>query len=140
MKENLPGPQLVVTMAKRKRNNAASNAVKKQATANLPSPPQEKDIALGAPSIHAVTSPEEMEIAVETLQSLTEHPALIKSKACKDLRAAVYNFRQASTTGMAAAGTLRFCWDYDGAKHEQRTAISQHAYPQHSQMASIQML
>lgn len=45
-----------------------------------------------------------MEVAVETLQSLTEHPALIKSKACKDLRAAVYNFRQASTTGMAAAG------------------------------------
>lgn len=92
-------------MAKRKRNNAVSNAVKKQATASLPSPPHEKETALGAPSIHAVISPEEMEIAVETLQSLTEHPALIKSKACKDLRAAVYNFRQASTTGMAAAGT-----------------------------------
>ncbi|KAF3046149.1 hypothetical protein E8E12_011381 [Didymella heteroderae] len=90
-------------MAKRKRNNAASSAVKKQATASLPSPPQEKETSLGAPSIHAVISPEEMEIAVETLQSLTEHPALIKSKACKDLRAAVYNFRQASTTGMAAA-------------------------------------
>jgi hypothetical protein len=94
-------------MAKRKRNNAAGNAVKKQATTSLPSPPHEKETALGATSIHAVVSPEEMEIAVETLQSLTEHPALIKSKACKDLRAAVYSFRQASTTGMAAAGTLR---------------------------------
>ncbi|XPS95349.1 hypothetical protein M3J09_004640 [Ascochyta lentis] len=90
-------------MAKRKRNNASSNAVKKQATASLPSPPHEKETALGAPSIHAVISPEEMEITVETLQSLTEHPVLIKSKACKELRAAVYNFRQASTTGMAAA-------------------------------------
>ncbi|KAJ4319913.1 hypothetical protein N0V94_003685 [Neodidymelliopsis sp. IMI 364377] len=90
-------------MAKRKRNNAASNVVKKQATTGLPSPPQEMGTTLGAPSIHAVISPEEMEIAVETLQSLTEHPALIKSKACKDLRAAVYNFRQASTTGMIAA-------------------------------------
>ncbi len=99
-------------MAKRKRNNASSNAVKKQATTTgLPSPPHEKETALGAPSIHAVISPEEMEIAVETLQSLTEHPALIKSKACKDLRAAVYNFRQASTTGMAAAGKLEF---FDG--------------------------
>jgi hypothetical protein len=96
-------------MAKRKRNNAASNVVKKQATASLPSPPHEKDAALGVPSIHAVISPEEMEIAVETLQSLTEHPALIKSKACKDIRAAVYNFRQASTTGMAAAGMIKAC-------------------------------
>jgi hypothetical protein len=96
-----------VNMAKRKRNNASTHAVKKQATTGLPSPPHENDAALGATSIHAVISPEEMEIAVETLQSLTEHPALIKSKACKDLRAAVYNFRQASTTGMAAAGTLK---------------------------------
>ena len=94
-------------MAKRKRNNASSNAVKKQATASLPSPPNEKETALGAPSIHAVISPEEMEIAVETLQALTEHPALIMTKACKDLRTAVYNFRKASTTGMAAAGMLR---------------------------------
>lgn len=94
-------------MAKRKRNNAASNAAKKQATANLPSPPHEKETALGVPSIHAVISPEELDIAVDTLQSLSEHPALIKSKACKDLRAAVYGFRQASTTGMAAAGMLR---------------------------------
>ena len=94
-------------MAKRKRNNAASNVAKKQATASIPSPPHEKDVALGAPSIHAVISPEELEIAVETLQSLTEHPALIKSKACKEIRAAVYNFRQASTTGMAAAGMIK---------------------------------
>ena len=96
-------------MAKRKRNNAASNVAKKQATASIPSPPLEKDVALGAQSIHAVISPEELEIAVETLQSLTEHPALIKSKACKEIRAAVYNFRQASTTGMAAAGMIKAC-------------------------------
>jgi hypothetical protein len=92
-------------MAKRKRNNAHSNAIKKQATvAGIPSPPEDTSASLASTSIHAVISPEEVEIAVETLQSLAEHPAIIKSKACKDLRTAVYNFRQASTTGMIAAG------------------------------------
>jgi hypothetical protein len=92
-------------MAKRKRNNAQSNAAKKQATATgIPSPPQEINVSTGPSNIHAIVSPEEIEITVETLQSLSEHPAFIKSKACKDLRTAVYSFRQASTTGMIAAG------------------------------------
>ncbi|CAI6339024.1 unnamed protein product [Periconia digitata] len=91
-------------MAKRKRNNASSQAVKKQAIASgIPSPPHEANGSAGPISIQAVTSSEEVEITVETLQALAEHPALIKSKACKDLRTAVYNFRQASTTGMISA-------------------------------------
>lgn len=92
-------------MAKRKRNNATSNAIKKQATATgIPSPPHDGNGLIGPASLQSVTSPEEVEIAVETLQALAEHPALIKSKACKDLRTAVYSFRQASTTGMISAG------------------------------------
>ncbi|PVI03282.1 prolyl 4-hydroxylase [Periconia macrospinosa] len=91
-------------MAKRKRNNANSNAVKKQATATgIPSPPHELNASVGPASMESVTSSEEVEIAVETLQTLAQHPALIKSKACKDLRKAVYDFRQASTTGMISA-------------------------------------
>ncbi|KAF2115414.1 prolyl 4-hydroxylase [Lophiotrema nucula] len=91
-------------MAKRKRHNAQPTVVKKLGKGiGIPSPPHETTASLGLASIEAVISPEEVEIAVETLQSLSVHPALIKSKACKDLRTAVYNFRQASTTGMIAA-------------------------------------
>ncbi|KAJ4364685.1 hypothetical protein N0V83_009282 [Neocucurbitaria cava] len=88
-------------MAKRKRNTAHTNAVKKQTT-SLPSPPQEAN-PLEPSSVHSVISSEEIEVAVETLQTLSEHPNLIKSKACKDLRTAVYGFRQACTTGLNSA-------------------------------------
>jgi len=90
-------------MAKRKRTNAQTNAVKKQ-TISLPSPPQDAN-PLEPASVHSVISSEEIEVAVETLQTLSEHPLLIKSKACKDLRTAVYDFRQACTTGLNSAGT-----------------------------------
>ena len=89
-------------MAKRKRNTAHTSAVKKQTTTGIPSPPHET--SLEPSSIHTVISPEEIEVAVETLQALSGHPALIKSKACKDLRTAVYDFRQACTTGLNSAG------------------------------------
>lgn len=94
------------TMAKRKRNNAhASVSIK----AKGPLTPPRDSSSTNVPStINAVTSPEEVEIAVETLQALAEHPSLIKSKACKDLRTAVYAFKQASTTGMIAAGMTTF--------------------------------
>lgn len=90
-------------MAKRKRNNAHVNAVKKPATNGIPSPPQETNL-LEPANVHSVISSEEIEVAVETLQTLAEHPVLIKSKACKDLRTAVYGFRQACTTGLNSAG------------------------------------
>jgi hypothetical protein len=92
-------------MAKRKRNNANTSANKKQTTTGIPSPPQDAN-PLEPASVHSVVSTEEIDLAVETLQSLTAHPLLIKSKACKDLRTAVYDFRQACTTGLNSAGTL----------------------------------
>ena len=89
-------------MAKRKRNGQHTNApaVKKQTT-GIPSPPQET--SLEPSNVHSVISAEEIEVTVETLQTLTQHPSLIKAKACKDLRTAVYDFRQACTTGMNSA-------------------------------------
>ncbi|KAH7066225.1 prolyl 4-hydroxylase [Paraphoma chrysanthemicola] len=89
-------------MGKRKRSNAPAPAVKKQTTTGIPSPPHDTT-SLEPSNVHSIISPEEIEVTVETLQTLSEHPALIKSKACKDLRTAVYGFRQACTTGMNSA-------------------------------------
>ena len=55
-------------------------------------------------NLSALISEEELEITVDTLLTLADHPGLIKSKGCKDLRAAVYNFRQSCTTGLNASG------------------------------------
>jgi hypothetical protein len=45
---------------------------------------------------------EDIELAIDTLNSLTANPAVIKTKACKDLRTAVYKFSKACTTGLNA--------------------------------------
>jgi hypothetical protein len=90
-------------MAKRKRSGAHTNAVKKPTVAGIPSPPHDAN-PLEPSNVHTIISPEEIEISVETLQALAEYPTLIKSKACKDLRTAVYGFRQACTTGLNSAG------------------------------------
>jgi hypothetical protein len=50
-------------------------------------------------NLNSLISDEELEITVETLQTLAEHPAIIKSKICRDLRGAVYDFRHACTVG-----------------------------------------
>ncbi|KAI0965034.1 prolyl 4-hydroxylase [Xylaria arbuscula] len=99
---------------KRKRQrNAASNLPNKKSTTNAtlpPSPPSDASSSslkptdqLDPKSLTSVVSGEEIEIAVETLDSLAQHPALIKSKACRNLRTAVYGFKQACTTGMNTA-------------------------------------
>ncbi|KAI1746662.1 prolyl 4-hydroxylase [Xylaria castorea] len=98
---------------KRKRQrNAQSNLPNKKSTLNTtlplsPSPDTSSSSSSLKPtdqlvpkSLASVVSEEEIEITVETLDSLSQHPALIKSKACRNLRAAVYGFKQACTTGM----------------------------------------
>lgn len=57
--------------------------------------------------LSTVVPEEDLEITVDTLRALVENPGLIKSKACKDLRTAVFEFRKACTTGFNAAGSLR---------------------------------
>jgi hypothetical protein len=55
-------------------------------------------------SLQTLISEEEMEIAVDTLRTLTKYPSAIKAKGAKELRAAVYDFRMACTTGTNNAG------------------------------------
>lgn len=56
--------------------------------------------------LSTVVPEEDLEITVDTLRALVENPGLIKSKACKDLRTAVFEFRKACTTGFNAAGSF----------------------------------
>lgn len=56
--------------------------------------------------LSTIVPEEDLEITVDTLRALVENPGLIKSKACKDLRTAVFEFRKACTTGFNAAGAL----------------------------------
>lgn len=70
------------------------------------SPPQtDSDSAatLEPKNLSSVVSDEELEITIETLQTLSKYPSLMKSKACKELRVATYDFRSACTTGMNTA-------------------------------------
>lgn len=91
---------------KRKQQNAqAEHPNKHPKTAPVLTPPP--DGAQFEPkNLHTVVSTEELEITIDTLNSLAQYPGLIKSKFCKDLRGAVYDFRQACTTGVNNAGRL----------------------------------
>lgn len=94
----------IPVMAKRKRNNAhMSTASKKQAagTTGIRTPPYEAH-SDGPTTMASVVPAEDVEITLETLQALAAHPSVIKSKSCKDLRTAVFNFSQACTTGRNA--------------------------------------
>ncbi|KPI44320.1 uncharacterized protein AB675_8814 [Cyphellophora attinorum] len=51
-------------------------------------------------SLQTVIADEDLEITTETIATLSKYPSLIKSKACKDLRVAIYDFRQACTVGV----------------------------------------
>jgi len=95
---------------KRKQNEVAINLPNKHLKIVKPiTPPLEasdrndnSDIAntLEPTSVYSLISEEELEITVDTLKELVNHPALIKSRACKDLRVAVWDFRQACATGL----------------------------------------
>lgn len=91
--------------AKRKRNAQAQLPNKSPKTVTTVTPPPDGP-TFEPKSLQTVISEEELEIAIETLTALKQFPSLTKSKACKDLRVAVYEFRQACTTGVnSAAGT-----------------------------------
>lgn len=55
-------------------------------------------------SLQTLISEEELEITVDTLKTLTKYPSAIKAKGAKELRAAVYDFRMACTTGTNQGG------------------------------------
>lgn len=89
--------------AKRKRAAQAQLPSKALKTTNQVTPPPDGP-TFEPKSLQTVVSEEELEIAIETLTTLAQYPGLTKSKACKDLRVAVYDFRQACTTGVNSAG------------------------------------
>ncbi|KAK6086509.1 prolyl 4-hydroxylase [Seiridium cupressi] len=88
--------------AKRKRQNDAQVEPSNKKRVNAPPTPDSSDGVerVEPTSLHAVVPEDDVEITVDTLRTLAAHPAVIKSKACKDLRTAVYDFRQACTTGV----------------------------------------
>ncbi|KAI5461568.1 prolyl 4-hydroxylase [Mariannaea sp. PMI_226] len=91
--------------AKRKRAAQAQLPSKILKTTDQITPPPD-GTAFEPKSLQTVISDEELEITIETLTTLAQYPSLTKSKGCKDLRVAVYEFRQACTTGIiSAAGT-----------------------------------
>ena len=105
------------TMSNKKRKGAAQQAKatpKRPKTQAIASPPDSNsDGATFEPkNLQTLILDEELGTTVETLKTLTKYPNLIKSKPCRDLRAAVYDFRQASTTGSISAGM--FLLDPDG--------------------------
>lgn len=90
--------------AKRKRNAQLDLPQKQAKPSNTLTPPPD-GTNLEPKHLNTVVSDEELDITVETLAALAQYPNLTKSKACKDLRVAVYDFRQACTTGVNNAGT-----------------------------------
>ncbi|KAF5021101.1 hypothetical protein F66182_6860 [Fusarium sp. NRRL 66182] len=96
------------TKSKKRKQNAQAQAqaqaesprkIAKTSTASIPTPPPD-GTQFEPKNLHTVVSEEELEITIDTLTSLAQYPGLIKSKLCKDLRVAVYDFRQACTTGV----------------------------------------
>ncbi|KAG6015281.1 hypothetical protein E4U43_005499 [Claviceps pusilla] len=74
-----------------------------QSIQSIITPPPEAEGDLEPKHLHTVISDEELEITIETLTTLAQYPGLTKSKACKQLRVAVYDFRQSCNTGLSAA-------------------------------------
>lgn len=90
--------------AKRKRN-AKAQLSQKLAKVD-PAPPAAVAAGEEPTSLHTVLSEEELEVATDTLLTLAKYPNLTKSKLCKDIRVAVYEFRQSCTTGVNSVGTV----------------------------------
>lgn len=85
---------------------AEVSSKKQKVTATITPPPENE---AGPKTIESLgLMQDDLEIAIDTLNELTRNPAVIKTKACKDLRTAVYEFRNACTTGMNASGLSSF--------------------------------
>lgn len=92
--------------SKRKQTEAAAavHVTKKAKTSTTITPPPDYENNEPKTIKSIGLEDDDLELAVDTLSTLAANPAVIKSKACKDLRTAVYEFRQACTTGFNAAG------------------------------------
>jgi hypothetical protein len=97
--------QMAKSKSKRRQQSLPTDVPsKKLKTAAIVTPPPEKD-ASQAKTIQSIgLDDDDLDIAIDTLSTLAQNPSVIKTKACKDLRTAVYEFRQACTTGFNASG------------------------------------
>jgi hypothetical protein len=93
--------------AKRKRKAQAHGETKVAKVLSTITPPPDSNYGSlpGPKRLESVISDEELSITIDTLKELAQYPSIIKSKTCKDLRVAVYDFRMACTTGANTAGT-----------------------------------
>jgi len=62
------------------------------------------NVSIEPRALQTVVSEDQLEETIDMLNLLSGYPHIIKSKQCKELRAAVYDFRQACTTGVNVAG------------------------------------
>lgn len=86
---------------KRKQPDASISAVpKRQKAGQEPITPPPDNHAKTIASVGLCD--EDIELAIDTLNTLAANPAVIKTKACKDLRTTVYEFSKACTTGLNA--------------------------------------
>ncbi|KAK4202364.1 hypothetical protein QBC40DRAFT_305200 [Triangularia verruculosa] len=105
--------------AKKRKQNSQADAPNKAAktapaaAASTRTTPPDSDGDVPSPSavlepktLQSVISDEELDIAIDTLKTIAQYPNLIKSKQCKDLRVAVYDFRQASAIDAGANASL----------------------------------
>jgi len=74
-------------------------AQKKIAGIVTPPPDGEKPKTIHAIGLHS----DDLDIAIDALNTLAANPHILKSKVCKDIRTAVYQFQKACTTGFNAS-------------------------------------
>ncbi|KAL3426524.1 prolyl 4-hydroxylase [Phlyctema vagabunda] len=104
------------TKAKRKRQGTQSDVpVKKTKAIALISSFDTNE----AKNIQTLIADGDLEITVDTLNALAENPGLIKSKSCKNLRTAVFEFRKACTTGFNASADANLTSRISGALADQ---------------------
>jgi hypothetical protein len=89
--------------ASRKRQRLESGKAKSVIT-TLPSPPLNLVDEETSDLVGGLILPEELQITVETLQTLAAHPQVLKSKAFRALKTALWDVQTAYATG-AGAGT-----------------------------------
>jgi len=95
-------PTMAKSKAKRKQQADQNGGPSKKIKTAIVTPPPD---AREPKTIQSVgLDADDLDIAIDTLNTLAENPSVLKSKACKDLRTAVYEFRQSCTTGFNAAG------------------------------------
>jgi hypothetical protein len=97
--------QMAKSKSKRRQQSLPTDVPsKKLKTAAIVTPPPEKDASQPRTIQSIGLDDDDLDIAIDTLSTLAQNPSVIKTKACKDLRTAVYEFRQACTTGFNASG------------------------------------